>query len=113
MNFSGAYNLESFDKDPEIIRMDFRELSGTDGYCSREAAKVIKEQIQPFGPHGIHFLDSGDYHYVSKFWTDMIMEPFSLVLIDHHTDMQDSRVDGMLSCGDWVKAVILQNLRLR
>lgn len=113
MNFSGAYNLESFDKDPEIIRMDFRELSGTDGYCSREAAKVIKEQIQPFGPHGIHFLDSGDYHYVSKFWTDMITEPFSLVLIDHHTDMQDSRVDGMLSCGDWVKAVILQNRFLK
>lgn len=109
MNFSGAYSLESFDKDPKIIKLDFRQLSGTDGYCSQEAANAIKKRIKPYGPHGIHFLDSGDYHYVSKFWTDMITEPFSLVLIDHHTDMQDSRIDGMLSCGDWVKAVIEQN----
>lgn len=109
MNFSGAYNFESFDKDSEIINLDFRQLHGTEGYCSHEAAKVIKDKIQPFGPHGMHFLDNGDYHYVSKFWTDMITEPFSLVLIDHHTDMQDSRVDGILSCGDWVKAVIQQN----
>lgn len=109
MNFSGAYNFESFDKDSEIINLDFRQLHGTEGYCSHEAAKIIKDNILPFGPHGMHFLDNGDYHYVSKFWTDMIAEPFSLVLIDHHTDMQDSRVDGMLSCGDWVKAVIQQN----
>lgn len=109
MNFSGAYSLESFDKEPGIVRLDFRQLPGTDGYCSWEAAKAIKDRIKPFGPHGIHFLDSGDYHYVSKFWTDMITEPFSLVLIDHHTDMQDSRIEGMLSCGDWVKAVIEEN----
>ena len=75
MNFSGAYNFESFDKDSEIINLDFRQLHGTEGYCSREAAKVIKDKIQPFGPHGMHFLDNGDYHYVSKFWTDMITEP--------------------------------------
>lgn len=113
MNFSGAYELESFDNDPDIIKMDFKNLAGTDGYCSDEAAKTIKGRIQQYGPHGIHFLDSGDYHYVSKFWTDMINVPFSLVLIDHHTDMQDSRVDGMLSCGDWVKAVIENNKYLK
>lgn len=113
MNFSGAYELEDFDKDPEITKLDFRQLEGTDGYCSKSAAKEIKERIQEFGPHGIHFLDSGDYHYVSKFWTDLITVPFSLVLIDHHTDMQDSRIDGMLSCGDWVKAVIEQNKMLK
>lgn len=113
MNFSGVYDLETFDKDPDIIKLDLRHLSGTDGYCSKEAAQAIKDEISQYGPHGIHFLDSGNYHYVSKFWTDMIKEPFSLVLIDHHTDMQDSRIDGMLSCGDWVKAVIEQNQLLK
>lgn len=112
MNFSGVYDMERFDKAPGVVRLDFSQLRGTAGYCSREAARAIKERIRPYGPCGIHFLDSGDYHYVSKFWTDMITEPFSLVLVDHHTDMQDSRADGMLSCGDWVKAVIEQNEHL-
>lgn len=109
MNFSGVYDMERFAHTPGIVRLDFSQLRGTAGYCSQEAARVIKERIRPYGPCGIHFLDSGDYHYVSKFWTDMITEPFSLVLVDHHTDMQDSRADGVLSCGDWVKAVIEQN----
>lgn len=100
MNFSDAYSLESFDKEPDIIRLDFTQLPGTDGYCSSEAAETIRSRIKQYGPSDIHFLDSGDYHYVSKFWTDMIEVPFSLVLIDHHTDMQDSRIDGALSCGD-------------
>lgn len=43
----------------------------------------------------------------------MIHTPFSLVLIDHHTDMQDARADGMLSCGGWVKAVIEENPMLK
>lgn len=113
MNFSGAYDFEAFDEEPGVVKLDLRQLPGTDGYCSADAAKAIKEQIKPYGPHGIHFLDSGNYHYVTKFWTDMIDVPFSLVLIDHHTDMQDSRIDGMLSCGDWVKTVIEQNKFLK
>lgn len=113
MNFSGAYEFENFDNEPGVVKLDFKRLPGTAGYCSQAAAEVIRRTINPFGPHGIHFLDSGDYHYVSKFWTDMIREPFSLVLIDHHTDMQESRIDGMLSCGDWVKAVVEQNKMLR
>lgn len=40
--------------------------------------------------------------------TDFIHEPFDLVLIDHHTDMQSSIVGDMLSCGNWAKKA-LQN----
>ena len=56
------------------------------------------------GVSGIHFIDSGDYHYISKIMTDFIKEPFTLVLIDHHTDMQDASLGGdILSCGNWAK----------
>lgn len=113
LNFSGAYDLEDFDDNSDIINLDFRHVAGTAGYCSADAAKEIRERISGYGPRGIHFLDSGDYHYVSKFWTDMIRTPFSLVLIDHHTDMQDARADGMLSCGGWVKAAIEENPMLK
>ena len=113
MNFSGAYELEHFGNEPGMTMLDFKHLPGTRGYCSADAARTIMRKIRDYGPHGIHFLDSGDYHYVSKFWTDMINVPFSLVLIDHHTDMQNPRIDGMLSCGDWVKAVIEQNRMLK
>lgn len=67
MNFSGAYDLEDFDDNTDIINLDFRHVAGTAGYCSADAAKKIRERISGYGPRGIHFLDSGDYHYVSKF----------------------------------------------
>lgn len=46
---------------------------------------------------------------MTKFWTDKITRPFSLVLFDHHTDMQAPRWSGMLSCGGWVKDIIDEN----
>ena len=38
---------------------------------------------------GIHFLDSGNYHYVTGIMTEQIKQGFSLILFDHHTDMQN------------------------
>ena len=70
----------------------------------------IKALIAPAGVSGIHFIDSGDYHYISKIMTDFIKEPFTLVLIDHHTDMQDASLGGdILSCGNWAKKVLQEN----
>ena len=60
-------------------------------------------------PEGIHFIDSGNYHYISKFWTDKIKTPFSLVVFDHHPDMQPSLFDNLMSCGCWVKKVLDTN----
>lgn len=56
------------------------------------------------------FYRFGDYHYISKIMTDFIKEPFTLVLIDHHTDMQDASLGGdILSCGNWAKKVLQEN----
>ena len=82
-------------------------------YCSKEANKRIWEKIKPYGIQGIHYIDSGNYHYISKIITDHIDEPFGLVMYDHHTDMQIPMVPGMMSCGDWAGQALSQNKNLR
>lgn len=113
MDFSGVYDGEIFARNPGFIHLDCRHLHGTDCYCDEEGARGIRRIIAPYPVGGIHFIDSGDYHYVTKFWTDKLTEPFSLVLFDHHTDMQPARWCGMLSCGGWVKDMLDGNPLLR
>ena len=94
-------------KEPGLEWHDCSAIGGSRLYCSRDAGKKIKALIAPAGVSGIHFIDSGDYHYISKIMTDFIKEPFTLVLIDHHTDMQDASLGGdILSCGNWAKKVL-------
>lgn len=113
MNFSGVYAEEPFAHNPRFTHLDCTRLQGTDCYCDEDGQRAIRRIIAPYPAEGIHFIDSGDYHYVTKFWTDKIAAPFSLVLFDHHTDMQPSRWGGMLSCGGWVKDMADTNKLLR
>lgn len=106
MNFSGIYEEETFYKDREVCWIDCRDMSGVNGYCSDDAQEEIRKRIWDYDYRGIHFLDSGNYHYLSKFWLEKIEEPYSLVVFDHHTDMQESAFFGMLSCGSWIKEVL-------
>ena len=89
----------------EFTVLDFSHLSGTDLYCDEEAQAALSERLAPYGPSGLHFLDSGNYHYVSKLFTSMIGEPYALIVFDHHTDMKPAMFD-LLSCGAWVKHVL-------
>lgn len=59
------------------------------------------------------FVDSGNYHYVTRIFTDQIHSPFSLIVFDHHTDMQQPLMEGMMSCGDWAGMVLDQNPTLQ
>ena len=97
----------------EIMHMDLRRLPGTDGYCSEEASCVLREKIFRWGYQGIHFLDSGNYHYLTKFFLEQIEEPFQLVVFDHHTDMQPSALRPLLSCGNWLLETLMENRNLR
>ncbi len=100
MDFSGIYREEDFAVQ-EAVWLDFRNLQGVNCYCTPEAEKEIKERICGLHVQGIHFLDSGNYHYLSKFWLEKIEEPFSLLVFDNHTDMQEAAFFGLLSCGSW------------
>lgn len=96
----------------KIRWIDCSDIPGTDCYCDDEAVTAIRKQIASAGitdASGIHFFDNGNYHYMSKIWTDMVQEPFSLVVFDHHPDMQAPRFGNILSCGGWVKKVLDEN----
>ena len=99
-------------KTKKIKWLDCTQISGTDCYCDDDAVTAIREQIANAGiktAEGIHFFDNGNYHYMSKIWTDIVQEPFSLVIFDHHPDMQAPRFGDILSCGSWVKKALDEN----
>lgn len=109
MDFSGVYREESFWEGKDFLWLDFSKLQGVNCYCTPEAEEEIKKRLEGISHRGIHFLDSGNYHYVSKFWLEKIKTPFSLLVFDNHTDMQESSFFGLLSCGSWVREALRTN----
>lgn len=109
MNFSHVYEEERFISNRRFRWIDCTDIGGTSGYCDYAARQEIARRISSLPPEGIHFIDSGNYHYVSKLWTDMIRSRFSLVLFDHHPDMQPPMFKDMISCGSWVKDMLDKN----
>ena len=120
MNFSGVYEVQGLKAVLEagktnnhiISQLDCQDIPGTNCYCDSLAEEEIGKRIVPFGPEGLHFLDSGNYHYLTKLWLELVKVPFELLVFDHHTDMQKPMVEGMTSCGDWAAQVIEQNENL-
>ena len=102
MNFSGIYEKESFYLETDHSWLDMKHLSGTNCYCDDEAMDAIREKIVSLETKGIHFLDSGNYHYVSRIWMEKIHQPFQLLVFDNHTDLQPPAFGGLLSCGGWI-----------
>ena len=113
MNFSDIYTEETFYKNEKIKWINCTDISGTNCFCDKKASDEICRRIENLPPQGIHFIDSGNYHYVSKFFTDKIKEDFILVVFDHHPDMQPSLFEELLTCGSWVKASIDTNKHLK
>lgn len=114
MNFSGIYKNQNFYKDhaeKEIFWTELSDLSGCNCYCDAEASDRIRKEIQAFTGNGIHFIDSGNYHYMTRLWLEKLQVPFRLLVFDNHTDMQPPAFGGLLSCGGWI-AVSLEELPL-
>ena len=102
MNFSGIYGSESFYDGENVTWVEVQGLLGSNCYCDEEAMIQIREKIQEFSAEGIHFIDSGNYHYMSRIWLEKITQPFRLLVFDNHTDMQPPAFGGILSCGGWI-----------
>ncbi|SFU58340.1 Arginase family enzyme [Butyrivibrio sp. INlla21] len=118
----------------EALLLDMKDIPGTNCMCDDIAVTEIKERIavnccanneglnveketdsaalRDF-LHGIHFIDSGNYHYMSYILLSMVKEPFSLVVFDHHPDMQPPKFGDILSCGGWVLKVLQDNPNVR
>jgi len=127
-DFTGVYAEQPFMQElrtaagtsKDVRWLDCTKIVGTDCYCDDDAIKEINELIDnaecdienrgnSTSAPAIHFFDNGNYHYMSKLWTDRVQEPFTLIVFDHHPDMQPPRFGGILSCGGWVKEVLDNN----
>ena len=108
MNFSGIYKEQQFWQTGEIQRniswVEVQELPGSNCYCDGDAVETLRQKLEEFDADGIHFIDSGNYHYMSRIWLEKLNTPFRLVVFDNHTDMQPPAFGGLLSCGGWVAA---------
>ena len=90
-----------------VVRMD--DIEGTSCYCDPEAEVEIRRRLAPWSGCGVRWIDSRDYHYVSKILAGFEREPFTLVLVDNHPDDQEPAFGGVLSCGSWVRAMRAEN----
>lgn len=112
LNLSGIYEREAFYRDVEGLNfVDLRDVPGTNCMCDEAAKETLAAAISG-GKGGLHFIDNGNYHYLSALFLEFVREPFSLVVLDHHPDMQAPMFD-ILSCGGWILYVIENNPYVR
>ena len=109
-DFSGVYEAEGFlpylqGLGLPVRHVELGEIEGTVCYCDAAAEAEIRRRLAPGADAGIRWIDSGDYHYVTKILAEFQQEPFVLVLVDNHPDDQEPAFGGVLSCGSWVKAL--------
>lgn len=113
LDFSHTYP-EGIEAQAEgLKRIDMSDIEGTDMYCSLEAEAEIRKRLHPYGAEGVHFLDNGNYHYVTRFFIEKIRVPFALVLFDHHSDMQQPMIHELTGCGSWAGEILWKNQYLK
>ena len=106
MNFSGIYREEEFWKNRQVSWIELQDVCGTNCYCDEEAIAEINKRTENYPTAGIHFIDSGNYHYMTRLWLTRMDQPFCLLVYDNHTDMQPPAFGGILSCGGWIAAAL-------
>lgn len=103
MKMTEAYDYQSFyEKIEKCCILDCKSIEGTRCYLDDLAKDELIGQLVPFGADGIHFIDSGNYHYLSLLWLMKIDVDFNLILFDHHPDNQPPSFGMITSCGGWV-----------
>ncbi len=109
MDFTKVYRNQFFYLKTPYHFIDCTDIDGSDCYCDSEATKMIRNRIADLPVNAVHFIDSGNHHYITKFWTDRIRSDFILAVADHHPDMQLPLFEDILSCGGWVRKVLDTN----
>ena len=109
-DFTGMYEAEGFlqalqDRGVPYRQVRLGDIEGTCCYCSPEAEAEIMDRLVPQPEGRVRWIDSGDYHYVTKILAARERESFTLVLVDNHPDDQAPVFGGVLSCGSWVTQV--------
>lgn len=110
-SFTGVYDTQELIRNAEYI--DFKNLEGCGMYLDDTAAAFILSEIAPYSPGGLHFIDNGNYHYMTGLFLTYVKEEFDLIHFDHHSDDQKPAFGGLRSCGSWVYDLKNENTFLR
>lgn len=105
LSMSRVYEREDFYR-PFINSyeyIDCSDIDGTNCYVDNEALDKLRLRMKDIDARGIHFIDSGNYHYLTHLFLEKIPREFELVLIDKHPDCKASMFESLMSCGSWVK----------
>ena len=103
-DFTGMYEAEGFLQSLQDRRVPYRQvrlgdIEGTCCYCDPEAEAEISRRLEPVPKERVRWIDSGDYHYVTKILAARERSPFTLVLVDNHPDDQAPVFGGVLMGG--------------
>ena len=109
LNFNHTYENQDFYKKKDYKIIDLYDLKNVSRYCDKKTLNIIRKKLYDIENYKIKFIDSGNYHYISYLILEKIKKPFVLVLFDHHTDMQPSYFEELMSCGCWVKKTLDDN----
>ena len=64
--FPGRTDSRIFYREKSMTEIDCEKLRGTNCCLDGEARKWLEETIETIEPGSIHFLDSGNYHYMNQ-----------------------------------------------
>ena len=107
-NFSGAYKNQDFYDSINCAWLDMYDIEGTNCYLDDSARSGIEcrlREVGAFEKTDIHFVDSGNYHYMSLMFLDELdkkEKDFNLLVFDNHPDMKPAAFGGITSCGGWI-----------
>ncbi|PFV76359.1 arginase [Bacillus sp. AFS059628] len=115
LNFDDTYLLQNILHSYSHEDIDFSYLEHANLYCEPPSLMRIKQELNRRKQKGVTFIGSGNYHYVSYLLLKEIVEPFTLILFDHHTDMnlKEEKEHTLISCGSWVSFALQNNPKLK
>ncbi|WP_077324651.1 arginase family protein [Virgibacillus siamensis] len=102
LNFDGAYTKQSFYRNGPYNWIELESMPNTNLFCEKDNLRHIDDKLLQRRPNNLHFIGSGNYHYISYVLQSRIEKPYTLILFDHHTDTLPSPSEDLISCGSWV-----------
>lgn len=111
LNFDNTLKKQSMLRKYPLEWIDFSDLEGCQGYCSIDSLRKIQTRLKKRRHRSITLIGNGNYHYVTYLLLSEIRQPFSLILFDHHTDLEQTGDTPLITCGSWV-SIALKTLPL-
>ena len=108
INMSKVYRKSDFYKPflNATKSVDCSDITGINCYADNEALDRLRDRLQDVPLYGLHFIDSGNFHYLTYLFLERIRTDFVLVLIDKHPDCKTPLFGDIMSCGGWVRSAL-------